>query len=90
MKMHGQTLCTCTNSSLAGSLEDCQRSPGSGFIVGYFLIFYFKKDQTHCSIREILISSISSEREAALVSHRRKCNSSCSALHEALVQLFFS
>lgn len=34
-----------------------------------------------------MISSVSS-RKAGLLSHRRKQSSSCSALHEALVQLF--
>lgn len=88
MKRQGQTLCTRPKSSLADSPEDCQCSPKSASIVAFLLtLFHFKKDQTHCSVREILISSVSS-RKAGLLSHRRKQNSSCSALHEALVQLF--
>lgn len=89
MKTQGQMLCTRPTSSLADSPEDCQGSPKSAFIVAFLLtLFYFKKDQTHCSVREILISSVSS-RKAGLLSHRRKQNSSCSAFHEALVQLFW-
>lgn len=88
MKTQGQTLCTRPTSSLADSPEDCQGSPKSAFFVAFLLtLFYFKKDQTHCSVREILISSVSS-RKAGLLSHRGEQNSSCSALHEALVQLF--
>lgn len=88
MKTQGQALCTRPVSSLADSPEDCQGSPKSVFIVAFLLtLFYFKKDQTQCSVREILSSSASS-RKAGLLSHRRKQNSPCSALHEALVQLF--
>lgn len=87
--LHGDADVMYTPKSLlADSPEDCQCSPKSAFIVAFLLtLFYLKKGQTRCCVREILISSVSS-RKAGLLSHRRKQNSSCSALHEALVQLF--
>lgn len=85
--METQTLCTLLRACLLTARKIASVAQSQHSLLRFFLLWFTLQRVKYVVVQEILISSVSS-RKAGLLSHRRKQNSSCSALHEALVQLF--